>query len=97
MPKYPPMRNAETGLGQATRLVHEARESRSQGDLAHSGLLDRAGEGHQRRARLARRSQLAEPVTAIPSDQRHLCKRLDIQYECRRSTDSALERTRWDE
>ena len=45
---------------------------------------------HECRAGLAARAELAEPVAAEPRDQRDVREGLDVEHECRRASDTAL-------
>ena len=63
-------------------------------DLIHAGRGNRAGHGYQRRARIARGSELAEPTRTVAGDERQMGERLDVLHQRGTSAHPPLERER---
>ena len=78
----------------AARVGEQGDEGSPEGDLVDARTADCARHGQQRCAGLVGRPDLAEPVAAVPRDQRDVRERLDVLDKSRRTADSPFERER---
>ena len=77
--------------GQSARLLDETGKGRAERELMDARSTNCTGDRHEDRARLAPRTEPAEPIAAEPRDERETGECLDVLNECRGTANAALE------
>src|SRR5947209_17005800 len=79
--------------GRTARRIDQRAQRGAALDLVYARVRDWSRERHERRPRLTRRAELAEPSRSVPCDQREVRERLRIAHERRALAHPRFERS----